>query len=100
MKPREELPDPALHKETLIERLDEALKAAPGTNFSYTQPIQMRFNELLAGVRGDVSIKLFGDDFAAMEKSVEKIRKTLQSIPGAADVKAEEVAGLPLLSIE
>src|SRR5947207_12153611 len=98
MKPREELPDPALHKETLIERLDKALKAAPGTNYSYSQPIQMRFNELLAGVRGDVAIKLYGDDFAALEKPVEQIRKALQAIPGAADVKAEEVAGLPLLS--
>jgi cobalt-zinc-cadmium resistance protein CzcA len=100
LKPRAEWPDPALPKEKLIERLDEALKAAPGTNYSYSQPIQMRFNELMAGVRGDVAIKLYGDDFAALEKSVEEIRKTLKSVPGAADVKAEEVAGLPLLSVE
>jgi heavy metal efflux system protein len=100
LKPRAEWPDPALPKDTLIEWLDEALKAAPGTNYSYSQPIQMRFNELMAGVRGDVAIKLYGDDFAALERPVEEISKTLKSIPGAADVKAEEVAGLPLLSVE
>jgi cobalt-zinc-cadmium resistance protein CzcA len=100
LKPHSEWPDPTLPKEKLIERLDEALKAAPGTNYSYSQPIQMRFNELLAGVRGDVAIKLYGDDFAALERPVEEISTALKSIPGAADVKAEEVAGLPLLSVE
>ena len=100
LKPRGEWPNPKLAKQELVVRLDAALQAAPGTNFSYTQPIQMRFNELLGGVRGDVALKVYGDDFAALAKPVEEITKALKSIPGAADVKAEEVAGLPMLSIE
>ncbi len=76
------------------------MQAAPGTNYSYSQPIQMRFNELLAGVRSDVAVKVFGDDFATLENPVAEISKSLKSLRGAADVKAEEVAGLPLMSIE
>ena len=100
LKPRSEWPDPKLPKDELLKRLDAVLQAAPGTNYSYSQPIQMRFNELLAGVRGDVAIKLYGDDFDALEKPVDEIRKALVAVSGAADVKAEEVEGLPLLSIE
>ncbi len=100
LKPRSEWPDPKLPKEQLVAKLDEALKGVPGTNFSYTQPIQMRFNELMAGVRGDVAVKVYGDDFAVLEKPVADIAKTLKGIAGAADAKAEEVAGLPLVSVE
>ncbi len=100
LKPRNEWPDPKLPKEQLVAKLDEALQAAPGTNYTYTQPIQMRFNELMAGVRGDVAVKAYGDDFVALEKPVAEIAKTLKGIPGAANVKTEDVAGLPLVSVE
>jgi len=100
LKPRDEWPDPKLSKDQLVAKLDAALQAAPGTNYTYTQPIQMRFNELIGGVRGDVAVKVYGDDFAALEKPVGEISKALKSIPGAADVKAEEVEGLPLMSVE
>ena len=99
LKPRRDWPDPGLPKEKLVEKLDAALQAAPGTDYSYVQPIQMRFNELLGGVKGDVAVKVYGDDFGTLEKPVDEIRKVLKTIPGAADVKAEEVAGLPLMSI-
>ncbi len=100
LKPRSQWPDPTLPKNQLIAKLDEALKAAPGTNYTYTQPIQMRFNELMAGVRGDVAVKVYGDDFAPLEAPVAEIAKTLRAIPGAADVKTEEVEGLPMISVE
>ena len=100
LKPRAEWPDPKLPKDQLVAKLNAALQAAPGTNYTYTQPIQMRFNELIAGVRGDVAVKIYGDDFAVLEKPVAEIAKALKAIPGAADVKAEEVEGLPLMSVE
>ncbi len=100
LKPRREWPNPSLPKAKLLEQLDVALKAAPGTNCSFTQPIQMRFNELLGGVRGDVAIKLYGDDFEALAKPVEEICQALKTIPGVANVKAEEIEGLPLLNVE
>jgi cobalt-zinc-cadmium resistance protein CzcA len=100
LKPRSQWPDPKLPKDQLVSKLDAVLQGAPGTNYTYTQPIQMRFNELMAGVRGDVAVKVYGDDFNALEKPVGEIAKTLKTIPGAADVKAEEVAGLPAMSVE
>ena len=69
LKPREEWPDPALTKDELIERIEEAVETLPGNNYEFTQPIQMRFNELIAGVRGDVAVKVFGDDFEPMLRS-------------------------------
>lgn len=100
LKPRPDWPDPKLPKQQLLAKLDEALQATPGTNYTYTQPIQMRFNELIAGVRGDVAVKVYGDDFAALEKPVGEITKALKAIPGAADVKAEEIEGLPLMKVD
>ena len=94
LKPRSEWPDPEIAQRATHRQVGRsACRAAPGTNFSYSQPIQMRFNELMAGVRGDVAVKVFGDDFAALENPVAEIAKTLKGIPGAAEVKAEEVAG-------
>jgi cobalt-zinc-cadmium resistance protein CzcA len=71
----------------------------PGTNYSFTQPIQDRFNDLLAGVRGDVAVKVFGDDFDSMQKTAAQIQHVLKDIPGAADVKMDEIQGLPLMTV-
>lgn len=100
LKPHDEWPDPNLSKAELINRLEEAVKKVPGNNYEFTQPIQMRFNELISGVRSDVAVKLYGDDFAAMEKTGASIMQVLQSIKGAADVKVEQTSGLPFLEIK
>ncbi len=99
-KPRSEWPDPGLAKEELIERIEAAVSKLPGNAYEFTQPIQMRFNELLAGVRGDVAIKVYGDDFGPMQKTAAEIAAVLRRVPGAVDVKVEQATGLPFLDIE
>lgn len=100
LKDAKEWPDPKLEKSELIKRMEEAVQKVPGNNYEFTQPIQMRFNELIAGVRGDVAIKVYGDDFAAMGRTANNIMQTLQGVPGAADVKVEQTSGLPFLEIK
>lgn len=100
LKPHEEWADQSLSKAELIKRIEEAVRKVPGSNYEFTQPIQMRFNELIAGVRGDVAVKVYGDDFAAMGKAAGAIMQVLQGIPGAADVKVEQTSGLPFLEIQ
>jgi cobalt-zinc-cadmium resistance protein CzcA len=100
LKPRGEWPDPDEPKAAFVDRLAAALARLPGNNYEFTQPIQMRFNELIAGVRGDVAVKVYGDDFARMEQAAARIAAVLRSVPGAADVKVEQTKGLPLLSVE
>src|SRR5260221_5485133 len=68
LKPRNRWPDPKLPKSDVVAKLDAELSKVPGSNYEYSQPIRARFNELLAGVKGDVAVKVFGDDFAALEK--------------------------------
>jgi len=99
LKPREEWPDPDLDKPELQGRMERAVQAAVGHNYEFTQPIQMRFNELIAGVRGDVAVKVYGDDFSAMERTAQKIASILGDIPGAADVRVEQTTGLPLMEV-
>jgi heavy metal efflux system protein len=72
----------------------------PGNNYEFTQPIQMRFNELISGVRSDVAVKVYGDDFAVMEKTANDIMAVLQQTEGGADVKTEQTSGLPMLEIK
>jgi len=99
LKPRSAWPDPKLEKQALVERFERALAKLPGNAYEITQPIQMRFNELIAGVRGDIAIKVFGDDFAAMNATAEQIAGILRRTPGAVDVKVEQTGGLPMLDI-
>ncbi len=99
LKPRDEWPDPKRSKEDLVHALEEAVKKVPGNNYEFTQPIQMRFNELIAGVRSDVAVKVFGDDLDVLLKTGEEISKVMEKIPGASDVKVEQVTGLPVLTI-
>jgi len=99
LKPRSEWPDPSLTKNQLIAQMQKAVANVPGNNYEFTQPIQMRFNELISGVRSDVAVKIFGDDMAVMHESAEEIAKVLESIQGGEDVKVEQTTGLPILTV-
>jgi cobalt-zinc-cadmium resistance protein CzcA len=99
LKPRDQWPNPEEPKSALVQRIEEALEEVPGHNYEFTQPIQMRFNELISGVRSDVAIKVYGDDFDAMRTAAAAIAQVLQRVPGAADVKVEQTTGLPILSV-
>ncbi len=99
MKPRDEWPDDGLTKAELVEKVEKVLEGQPGNAFEITQPIQMRFNELIAGVRGDVSVKVFGDDFDTMNATAGRIAAILRKTEGAVDVRVEQTEGLPILDI-
>jgi cobalt-zinc-cadmium resistance protein CzcA len=87
-------------KEQLVEKMvAELTRTVPGVGFSFTQPIEMRFNELIAGVKSDVAVKLFGDDLDILRDKGEAIGRVLRRIPGAADVRVEQVEGLPVLRV-
>ena len=99
MKDRKDWPDPRKSKADLVAEMEIAVKKLPGNNYEFTQPIQMRMNELISGVRADVAIKVYGDDLATLVEVGEAIEKIAQKVPGAADVKLEQTTGLPLLSV-
>lgn len=100
LKPHDEWPDQSMTKPDFIEKLAKAVGQVPGNNYEYTQPIQMRFNELISGVRSDVAVKVYGDEFETMTDAANKIASVLRSIEGAADVKVEQTTGLPMLDID
>jgi len=100
LKPREEWPDPDLTKDELQRRIEEAVRPLAGNMYEFTQPIQMRFNELIAGVRGDIAIKVFGEEFEPMLRVADHIASILRGTKGAEDVKVEQVTGLPVLDIK
>jgi len=100
LKPQDTWPDPKRSKDDLVAAIQEAVEKVPGNNYEFTQPIQMRFNELISGVRSDVAIKVFGDDMDIMNRTAEEISQVLEKISGAADVKVEQTTGLPMLSIQ
>jgi cobalt-zinc-cadmium resistance protein CzcA len=90
----------ATTKEALVEQMEQALTAAlPGQNFSFSQPIELRTNELVSGVRSDVAVSIYGDDLDVLKQSADAVVAVLSAVPGAADVKAEQVAGLPVLRV-
>lgn len=99
-KPLSEWPDPHLKKSVLIQQIEEKVQAAIGHNYEFTQPIQMRFNELISGVRSDVAVKIYGDNFEIMNQQANKIAGLLKTISGAADVKVEQTTGLPTLEFK
>ncbi|MBW8367512.1 MAG: CusA/CzcA family heavy metal efflux RND transporter [Arenimonas sp.] len=99
LKDRADWPDPRKPRAQLISELEAAVWAIPGNNYEFTQPVQMRMNELIAGVRAEVAIKLYGDDLAELARVGEEIEGLAQAIPGAADVKLEQTTGLPLMSV-
>lgn len=99
MKPREAWPDPRKPKAQLVAEIEAAVKQLPGNNYEFTQPIQMRMNELISGVRADVAVKLYGDDLATLVEVGERLEAVTKAVDGAADVKLEQATGLPLLTI-
>jgi len=100
LKPKNEWTS-AKTKGELVEKMEKALdETVPGVGFSFQQPIEMRFNELLAGVRSDIGIKLFGDDLEILRQKGEEIARVVATVPGAEDVKAEQTAGLPVLRVK
>ena len=99
LKPRSEWTS-ASNKGDLIAKMDEALKReVPGTGFSYTQPIEMRFNELIAGARSDIAVSIYGQDLNALRQLGDQLAQALRQTPGAADVQIEQTAGLPMFRV-
>ena len=99
LKPREQWPDPKKPKAQLLSEIEEAAEEIPGSSYELSQPIQRRFNELISGVRSDLGVKIFGDDLNTLVRTAAQLQSVLQGIPGAADVKTEQVAGLPVLTV-
>ena len=99
LKPRSEWPNPDKTKEQLAEEMEKSLEELPGNNYEFTQPIQMRFNELISGVRADLGIKVFGDDLDQLVLTANDILEALNQVEGVADARVEQVTGLPTLSI-
>jgi cobalt-zinc-cadmium resistance protein CzcA len=100
LKPRGEWPDPDDTKEDVRARVEAVVGRVPGNAYEFTQPIQMRFNELLAGVRGDLAVKVFGDEFDDILPVAERVAGVLGTVRGAADLRVEQVEGAPVLSVE
>jgi len=100
LKPRELWPDPTRTKADLLSAMETAAKAIPGNNYEFTQPIEMRFNELISGVRSDLAVKVYGDDLDQLHEVGERIAAVLSEVPGAADVGVEQTTGLPLLTVQ
>ena len=99
LKPRAQWPDPRKPKATLVAELETELGRLPGNQYEFTQPIQMRTNELISGVRADVAIKLYGDDLEQLADLGRQIETLAATVPGAADVKLEPITALPVLTI-
>jgi len=99
LKPREERPDPDLPKDELVGEMESALGGLVGNLYEFSQPIELRFNELIAGVRGDVAVKLYGDDLTALTEAAGDVAGVLRGVEGAADVKVQQVTGFPTLDI-
>lgn len=99
LKPKSEWPDPNLSKNELTAQIQKAVSTVPGNNYEFTQPIQMRFNELISGVRSDVAVKIFGDDMEVMNNKAKEISEVLSKIQGGEDIKVEQTTGLPILTV-
>ncbi|MEQ8408454.1 MAG: CusA/CzcA family heavy metal efflux RND transporter [Gammaproteobacteria bacterium] len=99
LKPREEWPDPGKPKSQFIAELEERVTHVPGNRYEFLQPIQMRFNELLAGVRTELAVKVFGDDFDQLIELGGQLEEAIIAVPGAADVAVEQTTGLPVLTM-
>lgn len=100
LKPQSEWPQPQLPKPELVSEMRRTVERVPGNQYEFTQPIEMRFNELIAGVRADVAIRIYGDDLEQLAVTGEEATSLLSSISGAADVRMEQMSGLPILTVE
>ncbi|NVZ19401.1 CusA/CzcA family heavy metal efflux RND transporter [Pseudomonas costantinii] len=99
LKPKDQWPDPKKSREVLIADIQRASAIVPGSAYELSQPIQLRFNELISGVRSDVAVKVFGDDMTVLNKTAGEIAETLKKLNGASEVKVEQTSGLPVLTI-
>lgn len=99
LKPRGQWPDSGKTKDELVAEIAEAVERLPGNKYEFTQPIEMRFNELISGVRADLGIKVFGDDLDQLLASANEVLDVVESMEGAADARVEQVTGLPMLSV-
>ncbi len=99
LSPRREW-EHARSQEELVSRMSGALEGLPGMRAVFTQPIEMRMNEMVAGMRADVGIKIFGDDFEVLKIKADEVRRVVESVPGATDVTVEQLTGLPVLEIK
>lgn len=99
LKDRDQWPDPRKPKAQLVAELEKVVRAIPGNNYEFTQPVQMRMNELIAGVRAEVAVKLYGDDLEQLAAIGSQVEDVASGIQGAADVKLEQITGLPLMTI-
>ncbi|MGH1407395.1 MAG: efflux RND transporter permease subunit [Rhodomicrobiaceae bacterium] len=100
LKPKDQWPDQTKTKEDLVKEIQLASNEIPGSNYEISQPIQLRFNELIAGVRADIAVKIFGDDLEQLLATGNQVAEQLRRVPGAADVNVERVSGLPFLTIK
>ncbi len=99
LKDKDEWPDKSKLKSELVNELQETLENIPGNAYEFSQPIQLRFNELISGVRSDLGIKIYGDDLDILVNAAQSVASVVSTIPGSADVNVEQVTGLPILSI-
>lgn len=99
LKPKSEWPEPSLSKASLAEQMEEKLEALIGNNYEFSQPIQLRFNELISGVRADLGVKVFGDNLDTLLESAELVAAVINTVEGASDVRVEQVSGLPVLNV-
>ena len=99
LKPREQWPNPDKPRDELIAEIQAAVGQLPGNNYEFTQPIEMRFNELISGVRADLGIKVFGDDLDQMLNAANVVLEVVESVEGATDARVEQITGLPMLSV-
>ena len=99
LKPESEWPEPKRTRQQIVEQVQEVVAKIPGNNYEFSQPIQLRFNELVSGVRADVAVKVFGDDMDVLNKTAREIETVLNAIPGAAEVNVEQTTGLPMLTV-
>src|SRR5258705_8869774 len=100
LKPRDQWPDPSRPKSEVVEEIKHAAQDIPGSSYEISQPIQLRVNELISGVRSDLGIKIFGDDLDILQGAAKQVQEAIRGVQGATDIKIEQVAGLPILTVK
>ncbi|CAM5379257.1 efflux RND transporter permease subunit [Eoetvoesiella caeni] len=99
LKPQDQWPEPGLPRDELLRQVQASAAELPGSTYEFSQPIELRFNELISGVRSDVAVKLFGDDMSVLNSTATEIAQVLKQVPGASGVNVEQTTGLPVLAI-
>ncbi|OWY28526.1 CusA/CzcA family heavy metal efflux RND transporter [Herbaspirillum robiniae] len=100
LKPESQWPTPKKSRDALLAAIQAEVAKIPGNSYEFSQPIQLRFNELISGVRSDVAVKVFGDDMEVLNDTAAKISAVLEKVPGATEVKIEQTTGLPMLTVD